>query len=106
LAAKKNSKWVNVAAALASPRKNFINLNLQEIDRQADGKGEIVVVPGKVLSQGEITKKVKIAALGFSEKAREKLSKSGSETIKLIDEIKKNPEGKGIKILGRKNESN
>ena len=107
LAAKKNSEWRTVAAVLASPRKNFLNLNLQEIDKQTnEGKREIIVIPGKVLSQGELTKKIKIVALNFSERAKEKLLKSGSEVINIIDEIKKNPEGKNLKILGRKNEGN
>ena len=73
-------------------------MNLNEIDKEVK-EGEIVVIPGKVLSQGEINKKIKIAAIGFSEKAKEKLLKSKSEVILIVDEIKKNPKCKGVKIL-------
>ena len=62
-------------------------------------EGEIIVIPGKVLSDGEITKKLKIIALAFSEKAKEKILKSNSEYSYIIEEIKKNPEAKGIKII-------
>jgi ribosomal protein L18E len=31
--------------------------------------------------------------------AKEKLKKSGCETMSIIDEIKKNPEAKGVKII-------
>jgi len=98
LAAKKNENWLPVAAILAGPRKKFINLNLQEIDGLA-GKENSIVVSGKVLSHGEVTKKIKVVALNFSKRAREKLLKSKSEVVEIIDEIKKNPDAKNIKIL-------
>ena len=62
-------------------------------------EGDVAVVAGKVLSQGEITKKIKVIALGFSEQAKEKLLKAKCEVSNIVDEIKKNPEGKGIKVL-------
>ncbi len=98
LLAKKNNKWLEVAKILSGPRKRWINMNLEEIDKQTQD-GEKVVIPGKVLSQGEITKKIKIVALDFSERAREKLLKSKREISSIIEEIQKNPETKGIKIL-------
>ncbi len=96
--AKKNKCWLEVAGIVAGSRKNWRNMNLNEIDKEVK-EGEIVVIPGKVLSQGEINKKIKIAAIGFSEKAKEKLLKSKSEVILIVDEIKKNPKCKGVKIL-------
>jgi large subunit ribosomal protein L18e len=96
--AKKNAKWLEVASIISSPKRRKIVVNLEQINKEAK-EGEIIVVPGKVLSQGEITKKVKVAALGFSENAKEKLLNSKSEVILLKDEIKKNPDAKGIKII-------
>lgn len=98
IAAKKKKNWVEVAGILSGPTRKRININLEKIDKEAE-KGKTVVVPGKVLSLGEITKKIEIAALSFSEKAKEKLLKSNSEVLSIIEEIKKNPEAKGIKIL-------
>ncbi len=100
-AARENKTWMGVAAILSGPRSNFVNLNLGEIDSQAKD-GEIIVIPGKVLSQGEITKKIKIIALNFSEKAKEKLEKAKISYSSIIEEIKKNPEGKKMKVLKRK----
>ena len=57
------------------------------------------MVPGKVLSQGEISKKIKVVALSFSEKAKEKLLKANCEILSILEEIKKNPDAKRIKIL-------
>jgi len=98
IACKKNKNWIKVAEILSGPRKNRINLNLEELNKKVKDE-KIVVVPGKILSQGELDKKIKIVALGFSEKAKEKLDKSGSEALTILEEIKKNPEAKGVKIL-------
>ena len=41
----------------------------------------------------------KIIAFGFSEKAKEKLLRAKIEFSKINEEIEKNPDAKGIKIL-------
>jgi len=98
ISAKKNKSWLEVAGLLSMPRRKRISVNLSEISKNTK-EGETVVVPGKVLSDGEIEKKIKIAALNFSTKSKKKLLKSKSEISSILDEIKKNPEAKGIKIL-------
>jgi len=96
--ARKHDKWFRVAEILSSPRKNKIEINLEVINKGMK-ENDIVVVPGKVLSMGEINKKIKIVALNFSESAKEKIKKSGASFSTIFDEIKSNPEAKGIKIL-------
>ena len=96
--AKKKDKWLEVAGIISGPRRKRIDLNLNEINNQTKDK-EKVIGPGKVLSQGEINKKIKIVALSFSEKAKEKLKKSGCEFSSILTEIKLNPSAEGIKIL-------
>jgi len=110
LLAKKNSSWLEVANLLSGPRSKRRNVNLNKISESSKA-GEIIVVPGKVLSQGEInalegipkghdaSKKMKIVALNFSEKAREKLLKADYDIKTILEEIKSNPSGKDIKIL-------
>ncbi len=93
--AKKNPKWLEVAHILTGSRRKRKEFNLTDI---AEISGDVVVC-GKVLSQGEINKKKKVVALGFSEKAKEKLLKAGCELVLLTDEIKKNKEAKGIVVL-------
>lgn len=98
ITAKKKDNWNEISRILSGPRRQRINKNLDKINQEAK-EGEIIVVPGKVLSQGELNKKIKISALSFSEKAKEKLVKSKIECSSILEEIKKNPEAKGIKIL-------
>ena len=98
LAAKKHDSWKRVAGILSGPRRKSIDFNLQEISKNAK-EGENILIPGKVLSQGEVDKKIKIIALNFSGKAKEKLSKSKNEIVTIIEEIKKNPGAKGLRIM-------
>ena len=98
IAGKKKIKWLEVAGILSGPRRKSLNLNLGEINEKSE-EGDTIVVPGKVLSQGEIDKKIKIIAMRFSEKAREKLLKSKTQVSSIVEEIKKNPEAKAIRIL-------
>jgi len=96
--AKKKKNWLEVAAMLSSPRAKRINMNLNKINDEAK-EGEIVVIAGKVLSQGELNKKIKVVALGFSEMAKEKISKAKGEALTILEEIKKNPEAKNVRFL-------
>lgn len=94
--ARKNPKWIEVAGILSGPRKQRRDVNLKEIENI---KSESIVVCGKVLSEGEISKKKKISALSFSEKAKEKLLKAGCEVNTIAEEITKNKEAKGVEIF-------
>jgi large subunit ribosomal protein L18e len=95
---KKHSKWIEVASLMSGSRRNRIQMNLGKINQEAK-EGETIVVPGKVLSQGELDKKLKVVAFSFSENARKKISDSKGEAVLILDEIKKNPDFKGIKVL-------
>ncbi|MEK6884602.1 MAG: 50S ribosomal protein L18e [Nanoarchaeota archaeon] len=98
VACKSNEAWLNIGKIISSSRKQMPAVNLDRIEKESK-EGEVVVVPGKVLSNGEMTKKIKIAALKFSETAREKLSRHKSEMITILEEIKKNPKAQDIKLI-------
>src|SRR3989344_7050703 len=99
-AAKKtgNELWIRVAGILSGPRRTRIAINLDEIEALTS-EGDSVVIPGKILSQGEISKKIAVIAFAFSEKTKEKLLKTKSQAITIMEEIKKNPGAKGVRIL-------
>jgi large subunit ribosomal protein L18e len=96
--AKRNPAWLEVASRLSGPTSKNKNVNLADLEKLSEGS-EIIVVPGKVLSGGEITKKLKIAAVSYSDKAREKLIKAGCEVLSIDELINKNKDAKGVKIL-------
>jgi large subunit ribosomal protein L18e len=96
--ARKNKNWIKIAEILSSSRRNRKDINLDDINKKTK-EGDRVLVIGKVLSQGELDKKIKIVALSYSKKANEKLLKSKCEVVKILEEIKRNPEAKGLEIL-------
>ncbi|MBT4604785.1 50S ribosomal protein L18e [archaeon] len=90
--------WKRIASDLEKPSRQRRSVNLYKINNVAKD-GETIIVPGKVLSIGDIDKKITIAAFSYSSLAKQKISKNGSAlTIKELFE--KNPQGKGIRIIG------
>lgn len=91
--------WRDIAERLAAPRRNRVAVNLSRLNRYTE-KNETVVVPGKVLSAGEISHPIMITAFAFSQKAKEKISSAKGKCLSFSDLIKKNPKGSNIKIIG------
>lgn len=98
ISAKKNDKWLKVANLISMPKRKQAAMNLDEIEKHARDN-EVIIIPGKVLSRGELNKKVKVVALGFSKEAREKLKKKKIDMGTIGEEIKKNKDAKNIHIL-------
>jgi large subunit ribosomal protein L18e len=98
--AVKDKSWFPLAQRLSGPTRSFSDYNLSAISMVKEVKdGSIVVVPGKVLGQGQITKKIQISALSFSASAEEKLKKAGVLTSTLLEQVKKNPKATGVILL-------
>jgi len=96
--AYKNPSWMKLAKLLSQSTRKHSSVNLMEIDKQTS-LGDSVLVPGKVLSLGEVTKKIKICSFGISKEALEKLKKTKSEWVNITDEIKRNPKAEALKII-------
>ncbi len=96
--AKKNDKWLEVAGLLSKPRSKLMQVNLDRIEKESK-EGDTLLIPGKVLGEGEISKKIRIVALGFSKRAREKLKGKKCEIVKIKEEIEKNNKFQGVKII-------
>jgi large subunit ribosomal protein L18e len=90
--------WKRVAEILERPTRRRAEINLKHIEREAKER-ETLVVPGVVLSEGELKKKVTIAAWRFSAKAKEKIEKAGGRAISIEELIKENPKGSNVRIM-------
>jgi len=97
--ALKSRFWKRVVKDLNKPSRQRRIVNLYKIEQYAQD-GETILVPGKVLSVGEINKKVEVAALNFSEEAKEKILAAKGKTLSISELLIKNPEGKKVRILG------
>lgn len=74
-----------VAKVLAFPRRQMVKFNLEFLEQNCKD-GERILVPGKVLGDGELTKKIKVVAFSFSQSAREKMKKAKIEFSELSEE--------------------
>ena len=94
----KNENWIKISQILSGSTRAYSAMNLFQIDKTAK-EGDTIIILGKVLSKGSLSKKIKICALSISVQAKEKIKESKSEFIYLADEIKNNPKAEGVKIL-------
>ncbi|MFW6037956.1 MAG: 50S ribosomal protein L18e [Candidatus Saliniplasma sp.] len=91
--------WRDVAERLEKPSSNWAEVNLSKIQRHAD-EDEMIIVPGKVLGSGYLTKKVMVGSFKASESAKEGITKAGGEHMSIRDMAEQNPEGSGIRLMG------
>jgi len=91
--------WRDIAKRLEKPTKHRAAVNLSRIERNTK-EGDIVLVPGKLLAAGDLSKKVTVAAYGFSQAAVEKVAAMGGECISIPALAEKHPNGTNVKILG------
>lgn len=98
IAARKQRAWHPVAFRLARPTRQHPALTLRELEEKAK-EGDTIIVPGKIVGTGTLTKHLHVCALSFSASALEKMKESKTTTARILDEIKKNPKAEGIKVL-------
>jgi large subunit ribosomal protein L18e len=87
-----------VAIKLASTASQRPEVNLDRSEKHSIDK-EVVIVPGKVVGNGTLTKKVTIVGFKASESAIAKIEKAGATFIEIRDYISKKHDVK-MKILG------
>lgn len=90
--------WRDIALRLEKPRKNWAEANLSKLERYAKD-GETVLVPGKVLAAGSVSKKITVAAYSFSDAAAAGIKAAGGKTLTIAELLESNPEGSNIRIL-------
>ncbi|MGC8972867.1 MAG: 50S ribosomal protein L18e [Thermoproteus sp.] len=99
-AAKSNEApiWAYVADLLARPRRQRVAVGLGKLNRVVND-GDVVVIPGKLLGNGKLQKRVTVAALAASRLAAEAVVKSGGRLVPIPNLVKENPKGTNVKIV-------
>jgi len=90
--------WLDIADRLSRPRRHRAEVNLSKLERYGK-EGETLVVPGKVLAAGRLTRPVRVAAFKFSIPAKRKILEKGGEALTFAELLERNPEGKGLRIV-------
>ena len=91
--------WKTVAVKLEKPLRNTAEVNLSRIERNAKNN-ETVIIPGKVLSSGELSKSLTVAAFSFSDNAKKKILGAKGKVFTIRELMEKNPKGSNIRIMG------
>ena len=96
----KNKKpfWRRVASELSRPRRKKVEVNLSKIEQYA-ADDSTVLVPGKVLGAGMLSKKLTVAAFAFSGNAKKLIGDAGGKVVTIENLHKSNPEGRGVILL-------
>lgn len=96
---KKQPLWKRIASDLERSTRQRRVVNLSRIDRFTS-EGDLIIVPGKVLSSGELNHSLTIAAWKFSDKAKQKIIEKKARPISIQDLMNTNIKGKKVKIIG------
>ena len=95
---KKVALWGDLAEELARARHQRNPVNVGHLERLTT-EGETVVIPGKLLAQGRLSKKLTVAAFHYSEEARAKIHSAGGTALTIDELLKARPDGSGVRLL-------
>ncbi len=96
---KKVPLWKRIATVLEAPLSNRPEVNIFKLQKHLED-GDTVIVPGKVLGTGDLTKKINVVALSLSETAKQKIIDAKGSIMTIEELMSKNPQGKKVRIMG------
>lgn len=96
---KEDSKFLlKMADELSKSSRSRAKVNISRIEKSCGAKEE-AIVPGKLLADGILTKRVTVACFSSSEAARKKIEGAGGKIISIAQMVEKNPKGTGVRII-------
>jgi len=96
--AQKAPIWASAADRLERSRHQVVPVNVGHLERLA-AADETILVPGKLLAEGTLSKKLTVAAFAYSKEARAKIHAAGGVAITLHDLLKIRPDGAGVRLF-------
>lgn len=88
----KKKEYQTLAKMLTQPRRKKTAVNLFTIEEIAKHEGkDRIVVPWKVLGEGELSVPVNVYAWAFAKSARDKIIEAGGQCFTLADLLKEDP---------------
>ena len=91
--------WRSVAHRSEGPSRNWPSVNISKLEYNVN-KNSKVLIPGKLLGSGNISKKMTVSAYSFSETAKSKVEAAGGKCVSYNDFIKTNPKGTDVVVIG------
>ena len=68
--------WKSIAKKLEGPSRNWPIVNISRIEYNAS-KNSKVIIPGKIMGSGNLSKKVTVSAFSFTKSAVKKIESAG-----------------------------
>jgi large subunit ribosomal protein L18e len=90
--------WTEASSLLSGPTKARVEVNLGRLSRLVED-GQAVFVPGKVLGDGVMERRVTIGAFSYSAGARSKIEALGGSALSIEQFLKKYPKGSGVRLV-------
>ncbi len=90
--------WGAVADRLERGRHQVLPVNVGHLERAA-GSDAAIVVPGKLLSEGSLSRPITVAAFACSKSARAKVHAAGGKVLTIHEMLKWRPDGVGVRIV-------
>ena len=90
--------WRDISDRLKRSTRRRAEVNISSINRHSS-PNDTVLIPGKVLSYGSLDHEVSVAALNFSENAKNKIESAGGRCVSISEIVEENPKGSNIRIL-------
>ncbi len=91
--------WRDVYERLQKPSRQMPVVNVGKIASLQLQKDEVIVVPGKLLGNGNIDKPVTVYAYKASRQAIQKIEAAKGKYGTLRDLLRDNPQGKNVRII-------
>jgi large subunit ribosomal protein L18e len=91
--------WDSVADLLERTRHKVTPVNVGHLERVTEAE-QTVVIPGKLLADGPLSKPLTVAALSYSPEARSKVHAAGGTALTISELLKAKPDGAGVRLLG------
>ena len=91
--------WHELARRLQRARHQTTPVNVAHLERLGRAQ-ETLVVPGKVLASGRLTKALTVAAFHYSAEARAKIHAAGGKALSIEELLKAHPDGAGVRLFG------
>jgi large subunit ribosomal protein L18e len=89
---------IEIAKKLETSRRIKHEVNLTKLDKICK-ENETVIIPGKVLSTGNLKKPLTVAAASFSMTSINKIQKAGGKALSIKELVESNPKGTNVRIV-------
>ncbi|MGM0509535.1 MAG: 50S ribosomal protein L18e [Thermoplasmatota archaeon] len=91
--------WRDVAERLEKPLQNWAEVNLSTIQRYVEDD-ETIVIPGKILGSGYLTKRITAGSFRASNSAKKSIEEAGGSHMTIRELAEREPKGNKVRIIG------